>query len=437
MGAIAAGSADIIDVVNPRSGMRRIVDEITRGLDTTWRWSSRRETRNRAAIETARAGDVVLLAGKGTSRARRSRGRSTPFDDRDRPPGPAPAGGARVIPLELDEVEALRLGRLQRSRASARDGRADRLAARRSRRSVRRRRRRGRVDDARSRGAAATPRLTTPSRRSRARPGSPRPQRGDRGCHHRLDGEDVDEGHPGRHCGPPSEGGRGRGELQQRARGAADAVPLEPDTEVCILELAMRGAGRSPPWRTSPDHRSVITNVGQRILSASARSKPWPRRESHRASPAASRSCRRLPVERRDIEVVRRGQPDATAENGATDALRRPRRHVLLSRAAPRRECPQRSARGTCAGHRGRGPDRSHVLAVARRGDRAERRRLARERLLEREPDVDARRARGSRRPAAGRRTVAVLGEMAELGADSTAYHREIGALVGASASSC
>ena len=32
---------------------------------------------------------------------------------------------------------------------------------------------------------------------------------------------------------------------------------------------------------------------------------------------------------------------------------------------------------------------------------------------------------------AAGRRTVAVLGEMAELGADSTAYHREIGKLVG------
>ena len=33
--------------------------------------------------------------------------------------------------------------------------------------------------------------------------------------------------------------------------------------------------------------------------------------------------------------------------------------------------------------------------------------------------------------PAAGRRTVAVLGEMAELGPDSAAYHQEIGKLVG------
>ena len=50
-------------------------------------------------------------------------------------------------------------------------------------------------------------------------------------------------------------------------------------------------------------------------------------------------------------------------------------------------------------------------------------------------PVVDARRARASRRARGRRRTVAVLGEMAELGAEAPRYHDEVGACARRSAS--
>ena len=122
---------------------------------------------------------------------------------------------------------------------------------------------------------------------------------------------------------------------------------------------------------------------------------------------------------RGDIEVVRRGQPDATTENGNANAFRRAGDHVRLPRAASRGERPERAAGG--AGTRSR-RDRASgrgLLALARRGDPAPgggvlvndcwnanpvSMRAALEDLVERSE---------------GRRTVAVLGEMAELGADS------------------
>ena len=70
------------------------------------------------------------------------------------------------------------------------------------------------------------------------------------------------------------------------------------------------------------------------------------------------------------------------------------------------------------ARHPARGRDaRGRVLAAARGGDRARRRRAADQRLLQREPALDARGARAPRRARRRRAgAVAVLGEMAELG---------------------
>ena len=78
----------------------------------------------------------------------------------------------------------------------------------------------------------------------------------------------------------------------------------------------------------------------------------------------------------------------------------------------------------------GRRPHRA--LALAWRAPRATRGRLRGQRRVQREPDLDAGGAPrpGRARPTAEHRRVAVLGEMAELGAASDRYHAEIGALL-------
>ena len=68
------------------------------------------------------------------------------------------------------------------------------------------------------------------------------------------------------------------------------------------------------------------------------------------------------------------------------------------------------------------------LLAPARRAARVARRRVDRERLLQRQPDLDASRARPPRVARRAGRRIAVLGDMAELGPEWPAYHREVGA---------
>ena len=137
-----------------------------------------------------------------------------------------------------------------------------------------------------------------------------------------------------------------------------------------------------------------------------------------------------FPVERNDIDVVRRGRPDATAENGAT-RLRFNGRDVTFSfRGRHHAE----NALSALHAAKALGIDvegEVDVVFSRWRGEEIElpgggllvndcwnanpmSMRAALEDLVDR---------------AAGRRTVAVLGEMAELGPDSTAYHREIGRL--------
>jgi UDP-N-acetylmuramoyl-L-alanyl-D-glutamate--2,6-diaminopimelate ligase len=86
MGAVAAAGADIVIVTsdNPRNeDPQEIVDEITRGLDTDVEVELDRARAIERAIEAARPGDLVLLAGKGHEQGQESAGTIEPFDDRE------------------------------------------------------------------------------------------------------------------------------------------------------------------------------------------------------------------------------------------------------------------------------------------------------------------------------------------------------------------
>ena len=66
------------------------------------------------AIELAREGDVVLIAGKGAEQGQQFADRTIPFDDREAAREALRAlGGGDVIPLSLEELRSLRLGRLE------------------------------------------------------------------------------------------------------------------------------------------------------------------------------------------------------------------------------------------------------------------------------------------------------------------------------------
>ena len=86
MGDVAADGADVVIVTsdNPRGeDPQDIVDEITRGLASEVDVELDRARAIELAIETARAGDVVLLAGKGHEQGQEAAGQTLPFDDRE------------------------------------------------------------------------------------------------------------------------------------------------------------------------------------------------------------------------------------------------------------------------------------------------------------------------------------------------------------------
>jgi UDP-N-acetylmuramoyl-L-alanyl-D-glutamate--2,6-diaminopimelate ligase len=75
---------------NPRSEPpEAIIDEIGAGIDASARRPDRyaaitdRKAAIRAALESARAGDVVVIAGKGHETTQDAGGRVTHFDDRE------------------------------------------------------------------------------------------------------------------------------------------------------------------------------------------------------------------------------------------------------------------------------------------------------------------------------------------------------------------
>lgn len=110
MGALAATGADVVVVTsdNPRSeDPRSIVDEVLSGIEALGRREGPRASvhveldRRRAialAVQLARSGDVVLVAGKGHERTIEVAGRFLPFDDRLEAAAAVSASGARRRP---------------------------------------------------------------------------------------------------------------------------------------------------------------------------------------------------------------------------------------------------------------------------------------------------------------------------------------------------
>lgn len=211
---------------------------------------------------------------------------------------------------------------------------------------------------------------------------------------------------------------------------------LEPDTEICILELAMRGMGQIAVLaEIARPSVGVITNVGpahlERVgsLDAVAEAKG----ELVEALPPGGVAIvpEDFAVRRHDVDVVRRGVPEATTDNGDT-RLRfdghdvvfsfRGKHHAenaLSALYAARAAGIEVSGRVDVTFSRWRGeevalPGGGQLVNDCWNANPVSMR-AALEDLADR---------------AEGRRTVAVLGEMAELGAESEAYHREIGALV-------
>jgi UDP-N-acetylmuramoyl-tripeptide--D-alanyl-D-alanine ligase len=206
---------------------------------------------------------------------------------------------------------------------------------------------------------------------------------------------------------------------------------LEPDTEVCIVELAMRGFGQiAELCAIARPHIGVITNIGpvhlERVgdLAGVRRAKA----ELVDALPPGGTAIvpEEFPVEREDVRVVRVGFPeDAVVEDGRTIlggvsfgfTVRHQAANAAVALAAldalglprpARVEVPFSRWRGDEAPLPGGGlliNDTWNANPVSMR--------VALSLLVER---------------SGPRRRVAVLGEMAELGAEAPRYHREIGA---------
>jgi UDP-N-acetylmuramoyl-L-alanyl-D-glutamate--2,6-diaminopimelate ligase len=86
MGRIASQLADVVIVTsdNPRSeDPIAIIDEIRRGLVGAAEIEPDRTGAIRLAVEAAREGDVVVIAGKGHEQGQELEDRTIPFDDRE------------------------------------------------------------------------------------------------------------------------------------------------------------------------------------------------------------------------------------------------------------------------------------------------------------------------------------------------------------------
>jgi UDP-N-acetylmuramoyl-tripeptide--D-alanyl-D-alanine ligase len=180
---------------------------------------------------------------------------------------------------------------------------------------------------------------------------------------------------------------------------------LEPDTEVCILELAMRGFGQiADLCRIARPHVGVVVNVGPVHLElvGSLEGVLRAKGELVAALPAGGTAIvpAEFPVERDDVEVVRLAEPtNAAAALAAYDALGLPR------------------------------PERVDVEFSRWRGEELP---LPGGGLLINDAynanPVSMRAALVHLAATAGaRRPVAILGDMAELGAGAPAFHEEIG----------
>ncbi len=224
----------------------------------------------------------------------------------------------------------------------------------------------------------------------------------------------------------------------ERSYNAEIGVPLtigrvEPDTELCILELAMRGFGQiAELCAFARPHVGVIVNVGpvhlEKVgdLAGVVRAKS----ELIAALPAGGAAIvpEDFPVERDDVEVVRVGR-DVTLESFEPPVLRTSLGTVEVDFTARHLAANALTAFATADALGLDLPDELHVPFTAWRNEEISlpgggvllndawnanpvSMRAALEHLVQ---------------LAAGRQTIAVLGDMAELGAYSDEGHREVG----------
>jgi len=204
---------------------------------------------------------------------------------------------------------------------------------------------------------------------------------------------------------------------------------LEPDTEVCIVELAMRGFGQIAELCaiTRPDV-GVVTNVGPVHLELVGSIEGVLRAKSElvAALPVGGTAIVPMdfPVEREDIDVIRLGEPEAGPDDGRTIvggvSFNFTARHQTANAAAalaaldaltlPR---PQRADVDFSRW-------RDEELPLAGGGllinDAYNANPISMRAALDHLATFET-----------GGRRLAVLGEMRELGPDAPAFHREVG----------
>ena len=227
----------------------------------------------------------------------------------------------------------------------------------------------------------------------------------------------------------------------ERSYNAELGVPLtlcrlEEDTEVCILELAMRGFGQiAALCATARPEIGLVTNVGPAHLALVGSVDGVVRAKSEliEALPSGGVAVvpEDFPVRRDDLEVVRFGEPEADVDEAGTTIHFRGR--AIRFDFTARHHARNALAALHAAHALGIVPDDSVEVAFsAWRGEQMPlpgggvmivdcwnanpvSMRAALEHLVQR---------------ADGRRTVAVLGDMAELGDAAPRYHEEIAATI-------
>ena len=207
---------------------------------------------------------------------------------------------------------------------------------------------------------------------------------------------------------------------------------LEDDTEVCIVELAMRGFGQiAELCEIARPEIGVVTNVGPAHLELVGDLDGVIRAKSElvAALPAGGTAIvpAGFPVERDDIDVVRIGEPETRRDDGRTVVD-----GVSFNFAARHQAA---NAAAALAALKALGLPRPEAVDVdfsRWRGDEAT---LPGDGLLINDSynanPVSMRAALAYLAERAGdRRRVAILGDMAELGRTGPAYHREVGEAV-------
>jgi UDP-N-acetylmuramoyl-tripeptide--D-alanyl-D-alanine ligase len=205
---------------------------------------------------------------------------------------------------------------------------------------------------------------------------------------------------------------------------------LEPDTEVCILELAMRGFGQiADLCAIARPEIGLVTNVGPVHLELVGSLDGVRRAKSEliAALPPGGTAIvpREFPVEREDVEVVYLVEPETDTKDGRTVVG-----GVNFNFTAPHQAANAAAALAALDALGLPRPQRVDVEFSRWRGEELP---LAGGGLLINDAynaNPDSMRAALAHLAAASgdRRRVAVLGEMAELGPGGPGFHEEIGA---------